>query len=259
MRLLPALFMAGALGACGHSDAELRAKDDAIEQLQGNLRAAEAARETAASDQSAQVRKDADTTADLTAKLQACQTSSSNAAVKQAYAEYMMRLRQLDFWKATVRALRDRLLPLKSEGVQLTIRHNQIAISLPADALFQSGLDVLTPAGKRMLQAVASSIMFDTNLRLRNYQIAGHTDNIISGQGFKDNWVLSFAQARSVMLFLTTEGGMPSAHVSAAGFGRVDPVAGTQDAQSSEQQTQNRRVEMVFLPDASDQLDLRSL
>src|SRR5215212_8464523 len=68
------------------------------------------------------------------------------------------------------------------------------------------------------LAQVAEVIRNDKDLNLRTFQVAGHTDNAKypAGGPFKDNWLLSLARARQVLLFLISPPGK-------AGGGGLDP------------------------------------
>jgi chemotaxis protein MotB len=104
----------------------------------------------------------------------------------------------------------------------------------------------------------------------RYFQIAGHTDNKpLKGGPFGDNWGLSAMRARQVLLYLIAPvaakdakpkaehgGGLDPLRLHAAGYGDTDPV-GKNDTDAERQQ--NRRVELVLMPDVEEMLDLKSL
>jgi chemotaxis protein MotB len=142
-----------------------------------------------------------------------------------------------------------------------------MVIRLPGDVLFASGEDKLRPEGKNVLNAVADVIRNDKQLASRYFQVAGHTDNKpLAGGRFHDNWGLSTMRAREVLVYLITPpdqkdpkksgGGLDATRLHAAGYGETDPVA-KNDADDGRQQ--NRRVELVLMPDVEEMLDLRSL
>jgi chemotaxis protein MotB len=97
--------------------------------------------------------------------------------------------------------------------------------------------------------------------------VAGHTDNKpLAGGRFHDNWGLSTMRAREVLVYLITAreqkdpkkagGGLDATRLHAAGYGETDPVAKND---SDDGRQQNRRVELVLMPDVEEMLDLRSL
>lgn len=139
-----------------------------------------------------------------------------------------------------------------------------MVIRLPGDVLFASGQDKLREQGEKVLDAVADVIRNDKQLSGRYFQIAGHTDNkpLVGGR-FGDNWGLSLMRARQVLLYLIAPldqkeggGGLDPLRLHAAGYGETDPVMKND---SDEERQQNRRVELVLMPDVEEMLDLRSL
>jgi chemotaxis protein MotB len=136
-------------------------------------------------------------------------------------------------------------------------------IQLPGNVLFDSGKDTLKASGLEILGQVAAVLRGDADLSQREFQVAGHTDSkpLTSG-AYKDNWGLSAMRARSVVAFLTAPadkgqgGGLDRTHWSASGYADTDPVA-TNDTEEGREQ--NRRVELVVLPNVEEMLNLNSL
>ncbi|HTQ06859.1 MAG TPA: OmpA family protein [Polyangiaceae bacterium] len=193
------------------------------------------------------------------------QLSKSVLDMQRALDEYKTRAAQLERIKERFEALRDKLKKLTELGLKVEIRRNRMVIRLPGDVLFNSGQDKLRPEGIKVLDAVAEVIRKDPQLSARYFQIAGHTDNKpLQGGRFGDNWGLSLMRARQVLLYLIapvdpkkgTGGGLDPNKLHAAGYGETDPVA-KNDTDDGRQQ--NRRVELVLLPDVEEMLDLRSL
>jgi chemotaxis protein MotB len=130
--------------------------------------------------------------------------------------------------------------------------------------LFASGQDELKDQGKKVLDAVAEVLRNDQQLRTRYFQIAGHTDNKpLKGGRFGDNWGLSVMRARQVLIYLIAPtgskeggGGLDATRLHAAGYGETDPVA---DNGGEPGRQQNRRVELVLMPDVEEMLDLKTL
>src|SRR5450432_423160 len=184
--------------------------------------------------------------------------------VNRALKEYQERAAQLERIKQRFEVLRDKLKKLTELGLKVEIRRNRMVIRLPGDVLFASGEDKLRPEGKKVLDAVAEVIRNDKQLSGRYFQIAGHTDNKpLKGGRFGDNWGLSAMRAREVLIYLIAPaeakeggGGLSQERLHAAGYGDTDPV-GKNDTDTERQQ--NRRVELVLLPDVEEMLDLKSL
>lgn len=199
------------------------------------------------------------------------QSGSTNAQLtknieelQRALKEYQDRAAQLERIKQRFELLRDKLKKLTDLGLKVEIRRNRMVIRLPGDVLFASGDDKLSKEGNAVLNAVAEVIRNDKQLSGRYFQVAGHTDNKpLKGGRFGDNWGLSAMRARQVLLYLVAPqdakeggGGLNAERLHAAGYGDTDPVA-KNDA--DEGRKQNRRVELVLMPDVEEMLDLKSL
>jgi len=189
---------------------------------------------------------------------------STLAETRRALAEYQARAAQLERIKKRFEELTSKLKQLTELGLKVEIRNNRMVIRLPGDVLFPSGSDKLQDEGKKVITAVAQVIRKDADLAKRYYQIAGHTDDKpLKGGPFKDNWGLSVMRARSVLVFLIAPvddkeggGGLDGRKLHAAGYGETDPaVPNTDDAARK----QNRRVELVVMPDMEEMLDLKAL
>lgn len=178
---------------------------------------------------------------------------------EKALAEYKRRAKQLERIKERFEKLRHKLNELTSLGLEVKIRNNRMLISLPGDVLFGSGKDTLKRDGEDVLDKVASIINGDPALRARQYQVAGHTDNIaLRGGIFYDNWGLSLMRARQVLVYLIdpAKGKLPASRWSASGFGETDPIASNDEPTGRQL---NRRCEIVVVPNAEEMLDLKEI
>jgi chemotaxis protein MotB len=261
--------------ACGHTDEEMNAKQREIDKLNADLQAARA-----------QISDDQAKYSDVQNQLErlkeqlkqaglGLEKSKEDAArLAQALAEYKQRADQLAVIEQRFRELRSKLDKLNAIGVKVVPRNNRLVIQLPGDILFDSGKDDLKQGGKDVLAQVAEVIRGDKDLSTRYFVVAGHTDNAKYPLGgvFKDNWGLSLARSRQVLLFLvseakpdahnpktTTGGGLNATRWSAAGYGETDPVAGTADQQSEDDRKKNRRVELVVQPNVEEMLNLNNI
>jgi chemotaxis protein MotB len=129
----------------------------------------------------------------------------------------------------------------------------------------------LKPDGKKILKQVADVVSGDSTLSTRNFQVAGHTDKEPYAGQYFDNWGLSVMRARQVVTFLVspdkttdpkgipTGGGLSPSHWAAAGYAQFDPVAGTVEQQTREEEGKNRRVELVLQPNVEEMLNLKDL
>lgn len=205
----------------------------------------------------------------LNQQLQATGTEKEQLAanlkqLKQALDEYKARAAQLERIKKRFELVRSKLQKLTELGLKVEIRRNRMVISLPGDVLFASGSVKLREKGLKVLDAVAEVIRNDKQLSKRYFEVAGHTDNKpLKGGPYKDNWGLSAMRARSVLVYLITPvdakgggGGLDPTRLNAAGYGDTDPVA---DNSTPEGRQQNRRVELVLMPDVNEMLNLKSL
>jgi chemotaxis protein MotB len=79
--------------------------------------------------------------------------------------------------------------------------------------------------------------------------VAGHTDDVpIHTSRFPSNWELSTARAVEVTKFLIQSGMRPDV-LGAAGYGEFDPVTAND---STDHRGQNRRIEIVLLPNIAE-------
>lgn len=176
---------------------------------------------------------------------------------RKALEEFRRRAEQLDQIRKRFDLLRSKLQKLTQLGLKVAVRDNRMVIQLPGDVLFDSGKDKLKKDGEDILRQVAEVVKNDSDLKNREFQVAGHTDSKpLKGGEFKDNWGLSAMRARSVLIYLTGDGGLDPKNWSAAGYADTDPVAGND---TDEGRGKNRRVELVVLPNVEEMLNLNSL
>jgi chemotaxis protein MotB len=158
---------------------------------------------------------------------------------------------------ARVSAFRDlltRLSPLIEKG-ELAVRvvRSRMVLQLPETTLFESDGADLTANGKRVLDRVADALL---TIRARNFQVGGHTDSGALHKGrFVNSWQLSSVRALNVMLYLIDRG-VPKARLSAAAYADTEPIA---DDATTEGRTQNRRLEIVLLPNLDELPNLAAL
>ena len=275
-----ALTLGLLLSACGHSEDEWRAQLAKYDALS----AQNAVTNKTLADKQAELDRTRDQITQLKDQLQKMgvnlealneqleQSGTENKELAKnleeltrALEEYKARAAQLERIRARFELLRDKLKKLTELGLKVEIRRNRMVIRLPGDVLFASGQDKLREQGEKVLDAVADVIRNDKQLTERYFQVAGHTDDKpLSGGRFGDNWGLSVMRARQVLLYLIAPidpkegggGGLDPLRLHAAGYGETDPVM-KNDTDDGRQQ--NRRVELVLMPDVEEMLDLRSL
>jgi chemotaxis protein MotB len=137
--------------------------------------------------------------------------------------------------------------------VRVRVVRGRMVVELAENILFDSGRSDLKKEGQEALTQVATVLASIAN---RDFQVAGHTDNIpIKSAKFPSNWELSTARAVVVTKWLAEQGVDPT-RVSAAGYADTQPVASNADAEGRKQ---NRRIEIVLMPNLDELPDLSSL
>jgi outer membrane protein OmpA-like peptidoglycan-associated protein len=104
-----------------------------------------------------------------------------------------------------------------------------------SDVLFDTGKYTLLPGAREKLAKIAGILLAHPTLRL---EVEGHTDSV---GGDEYNQRLSEQRAGSVRDYLVQQS-IPADHVTAKGFGKIQPVA-SNDTPAGRQR--NRRVELV--------------
>lgn len=130
--------------------------------------------------------------------------------------------------------------------LQVEVRNGLMIVKLPDNILFDPGKTDLKKEGQDAIVQVTNIL---NGIEGRKFQIAGHTDNkpIKSGK-FRDNWELS-AQRALTVTELMIKTGMDARRLSAAGYADVLPVASNE---SDDGRRQNRRIEIVLVPNLED-------
>jgi chemotaxis protein MotB len=133
---------------------------------------------------------------------------------------------------------------INDKQIKLQMMEKGLVITVVGDLLFDSGKAQIRSEAKPLLNKVAE--ILKDNMAQFNVGIEGHTDNVpIKSSGWKSNWELSTARALSVLHYLLNEQGISPERLSAIGYGEYRPVASNE---ASDGRKQNRRVEIVILP-----------
>lgn len=156
---------------------------------------------------------------------------------------------------ASLRAMARQFRDMIAAG-QLRVRivRGNMVVELPDNVLFDSGRSELRDAGQETLGRVAEVLGRVPN---RNFLVAGHTDNVPLGRRsrYESNWELSAARGVAVVRYLA-EHGMSPERLAAAGYADTQPVASNE---SDEGRAQNRRIEIIVLPNLDELPDLSGL
>ena len=129
--------------------------------------------------------------------------------------------------------------------LKVKVVRGRMVVELPSDVLFASGSIDLSAAGKTSVSEVGAIFV---TMKGREFQVEGHTDDQpIKTDRFPSNWELAAGRAIAVAQILI-KSGLPPTRVSAASFGEFRPVASNK---KPETRAQNRRIEIVLVPDLS--------
>ncbi len=129
--------------------------------------------------------------------------------------------------------------------LKVKLLNGRMVVVMSTDILFQSGSAVLNQEGAKEIEQV-SLVLKD--LENKEFQIAGHTDNIPikSGRNFT-NWNLAANRAYTVLKTML-DSGFPRERISIASYAETKPVS---ENSSRESRAMNRRIEIVVVPDLS--------
>ena len=171
---------------------------------------------------------------------------SSVEEMEGALREQARRQAEADARIASFRALLDRFRPLIDTGkLKVRIVEGRMVLVLATDILFDRGSAKLSEDGRVAIMDVASVL---ASFPDRSFQVEGHTDNDpISTRRYPSNWDLAADRALNVVKTMI-EGGLPATQVSGSSYGDNKPVVSNE---RDEGKAQNRRIEIVILPDLS--------
>jgi chemotaxis protein MotB len=250
--IVVALF---SLSACGYSEEEWQGKLRVISDLQDQL---------AQRDQ--KIQEDESRIGSLTTErdrlqgqlqtlgTQADQLQVNLAEVQRLYDEAKRLQEQQAARLAMFRATLEKFRAMIQSGrLRVRIDRGRMVVEMASNVLFPSGSAELSEMGRTTLSELAAVL---TQIADRNFQVAGHTDNVPIGSGrYNDNWELSTDRALSVVRFLQEVGVSPG-KLAAVGYGEFQPVA---DNNSDSGREQNRRIEIVLMPNLDELPDLSAL
>jgi len=136
---------------------------------------------------------------------------------------------------------RDLRASLGNDNVTINNTGDRLIVTLPQDILFATGSSAVRPDLQRDLAAVAGNLQAYPDSTV---QIIGHTDS--DGEA-SFNQQLSESRANAVASVLLNNG-ISSRRIQSYGRGESQPIASNLNAQGK---AQNRRVEIVILPNAA--------
>jgi outer membrane protein OmpA-like peptidoglycan-associated protein len=174
-------------------------------------------------DQQAMARAQADAAA-AQARAQAAEAQAQAAQAQQSAQQASQQTEQI----------REKLKDQLNQVLQTRETARGLIVNM-SDVLFDTGQYTLKPDAREKLAKVSGILLAYPNLQL---QVEGYTDNVGS-DGFNEK--LSEQRADAVRDYLTSQG-VQQTNISAAGYGKGDPVADNSTAQG---RSENRRVQMV--------------
>lgn len=164
----------------------------------------------------------------------------------RALAELEKRRAEAEGRIAEFKSLLARFRSLIDAGkLEVKMVDGRMVVVLATDILFASGSASLSKDGKTAVVEVGQVL---ASIPKRSFQVEGHTDNVpIASTQYPSNWELASGRAINVLKAMV-EAGMPPERISAASFGDTRPVASNE---SKETKAQNRRIEIIIVPDLS--------
>jgi len=171
---------------------------------------------------------------------------SSVENMTKALAELEKRRAEAEARVAEFRNLLARFRSLIDAGkLKVKIVDGRMVVVLATDILFASGSASLSKDGRSAIAEVAGVLK---TIPQRAFQVEGHTDTVrIATAQYPSNWELAAARAITVLKTMV-EAGLPAERVSAASFGETRPVGPNE---TQEGKAQNRRIEIIIVPDLS--------
>jgi chemotaxis protein MotB len=171
---------------------------------------------------------------------------SSVEEMTRALAELEKRRAEAEGRIAEFKNLISRFRSLIDAGkLKVKIVEGRMVVVLATDILFASGSASLSKEGKTAIAEVGQVL---ASIPKRGFQVEGHTDNVpIASAQYPSNWELASSRAITVLKSMV-EAGLPGERISAASFADTRPVASND---SKETKAQNRRIEIIIVPDLS--------
>jgi chemotaxis protein MotB len=262
LRLLAAIVATFVVVSCGIPEEEYNAKLAQIEKLKGELSTTTAAALQLEEDL-ALLRNENQTLgarlAELGENVEKLLGEKSNLATDLAATkerEATLRAEQEAQAKrmAKYRQVIAKFQSLVSSGkLKIRVVRGRMVVEMASSILFPSGEAKLHEEGEIALAQLAGILR---TIKNRDFQVAGHTDNVpIRTRKFPSNWELSAARSVSVVKFLQESGVVPT-HLSASGYAEYQPAA---DNNTAEGKAENRRIEIVLMPNLDELPDLTEI
>ncbi len=141
---------------------------------------------------------------------------------------------------------------IKKGEIKVTQVKDKLSVNLVEKILFDSGSAEIKPEGLKVLDRVGEILK---KVKDKQIRVEGYTDNVPIGpklvSKFPTNWELSANRATNVVRYLEDKAGLDAQLLSAAGYAMNRPVASND---TREGKAQNRRIEIVLLPQDIDRV-----
>lgn len=143
----------------------------------------------------------------------------------------------------------DLMKEIEEGQIKITQMADRLSVSMVDKILFPSGKAEIMDEGLKVLDRVGNILKNAENKIIR---VEGHTDNMAIHpnlqEKFPTNWELSTARATNVVRFLQEEVGIKASYLQAIGMSEYHPVASNK---TSAGRSQNRRIEIILLPETT--------
>ncbi len=170
-------------------------------------------------------------------------TEEKDAAINRLQSEKTREITKLEEAKSELE--RSLIKEIGEYKAKLEMTERGLVITFLTEIFFDSGKDVVRDEGQEVLAKVAE--VLNSNVPDSFIAVEGHTDNVpIKYSGWRSNWELSSARALAVLHYLIEQAEVKPERLSANGYGEYRPVDSNE---AEEGQQQNRRVEIVILPE----------
>jgi chemotaxis protein MotB len=263
-KLLVPLFAVSVvfLAGCGIPEEQYNAKLAEIDQLKKDIAERDAAQQKL-NEQLSEMRSENQTLANRLTELgenvqkllgEKGELAQDLAATREREARLRMEQEAERARLAKYRRVIDKFKELTNSGkLKIRIVRGLMVVEMASSILFPSGSATLHEEGQVALGQLAAVLM---TIADRNFQVAGHTDNVpISSGKFKSNWELSTARAVTVVKFLQ-EAGVDPVHLAASGYAEFQPE---QSNDTELGKAANRRIEIVLVPNLDELPDLSEI
>lgn len=136
---------------------------------------------------------------------------------------------------------------IKAHQIKLEEMQGKLKVTFIDKILFNSGSVRINKNGQELLLTLAETLREKEN---HNIIIQGHTDNVEIGPELRKiyptNWELSAGRSTTILRYLIESAGIAPERCVASGYSFYKPVASNE---SKEGRKQNRRIEIVLVPE----------